>query len=106
MTRVLIIIAASISGEVNEAIRTEGIDPGSEDAITVPLWPVGQNQTNAPSHYWASWNMTDEQLAKFGTITNQFQPIYVLPYNLDANPGFPQAKLGELGLTTATGGPL
>lgn len=106
MTRVLIIVMASIAGDVNEAIRTEGIDPGPADAITVPLWQVGEAQTNAPSYYWASWNMTDEQLAKFGTITNQLQPIYVFPYNLDANPGFPQSKLAELGLTTATGGPL
>ena len=108
MNRVLVILPRRVQNAVNAAIRSTGIDPGPADNITVPLWPVGADQsTTQPSHYWASWSMTDEQLTKLRGIGNINSPVDIYVYDLDTQPGFPQAKLAELGLTTAIStGPL
>lgn len=107
MNRVLIIVPARNRNAINAAIRSTGIDAGPADNLTVPLWNIGDNQaTKAPSFYWCSWNMTDDQLTKLRGIGNDHSPIDIYPYDLDAQPGYPQQVLAQRGLTTATGGPL
>ncbi len=93
MTQILIIAAASRKDAANAQFHALGLDPSQADNLTVPLFPVGQT---TPTHYWCSWLMDAEAREKVKGMVG----VDVFEYDTEADPGFPQRKLEELGLET------
>ena len=79
--------AGFLSRLANAAIRSTGIDPGPAANITVPLWPVGADQsTTQPSHYWASWSSSlAEDAKKLQALVKDYGPkgLVVVSVSLD-----------------------
>ena len=103
MTSTLIIIPAAYRDPVNALIASHPAFPKSRvQEFDVPLYPVGDELQEAPTHYWLAHRFTKGQRSTLALLHNQFPEAGIFDYDLQNEPGFPQTKLEELGLTTRT----
>lgn len=95
----LVIITAAIQGAANAAAKAHFDAIGGELTFTVGL--VTAPDLATITHYWCGASFSTANRALLNAMTAQppfAGNVQVFDYDADADPGFPQAKLAELGL--------
>lgn len=99
MTATLIIIDAAVQVAANAAAKAYFDPVGGELTFTNGL--VTPPDLETITHYWCADRMLPENRALLDVMvaTEPFAGhVQVFDYDADADPGFPHAKLAELGL--------
>lgn len=97
-TNTVIIIPAALRDLANDTAKASFDAAGGEHTFTVPL--VSDGQTNI-THYWCADRMETANRALLDVMATQAPfagNVQVFDYDADNGPGFPDAKLAELGL--------
>ena len=95
----LIIIAASIQAAANAAAKQHFDPAGGEFTFVDAL--VTLPDAGTITHYWCADRMLPTNRALLDVMAAQppfAGNVQVFDYDADKNPGFPHAKLAELGL--------
>ena len=99
MNATIIIITAAVQMEANIAAKQYFDPAGGELTFTNPVGTLPNPQ--ATTHYWCADRMLPANRALLDIMVAQppfAGNVQVFDYNADNDPGFPHAKLGELGL--------
>ena len=99
MNATLIIVTAAVKDAANAAAQQHFDPSGGEHTFTTPL--VTLTDTGTITHYWCADRMLPANRALLDVMAAQppfAGNVMVFDYNADADPGFPHAKLAELGL--------
>ena len=99
MNATVIIISAAVKDAANAAAKTHFDPIGGEFTFIIPL--VTPPDMATITHYWTADRMDPANRALLNVMTAQAPfagNVQVFDYDADTNPGFPHAKLAELGL--------
>lgn len=99
MNATLIIVTASVQAAANSAAKLHFDPVGGEHTFTNGL--VTPPDLTTITHYWTADRMEPANRSLLDTMTTQAPfagNVQVFDYDADSNPGFPRAKLDELGL--------
>lgn len=99
MNATVIIISAAVKDAANAAAKTHFDPIGGEFTFIIPL--VTPPDLTTITHYWAADRMEPANRALLNVMAAQAPfagNVQVFDYDADADPGFPHAKLAELGL--------
>lgn len=95
----VIIITAAVKDAANAAAKAHFDPVGGEFTFTNPI--VTPPDLTTITHYWTADRMLPANRALLDVMAAQppfAGNVQVFDYDADANPGFPHAKLAELGL--------
>lgn len=99
MTATLIIITAGVQAAANAAAKQHFDPVGGEFTFANPI--VTPPDLATVTHYWTADRMEPANRALLDVMTAQHPfsgNVQVFDYDADNDPGFPHAKLAELGL--------
>lgn len=97
--RTLIIITAGVRDAANAAAKATFDPEGGEHTFTNAL--VTLPDAGTVTHYWCAAPFSEPNRALLSGMITQAPfagNVQVFDYNADNDPGFPHAKLAELGL--------
>lgn len=109
MTATLVIIPAALRGPVNAAIAQQVAvfpDQRPDGEFHVGLYLLANVAEIEPDFYWICDRFTPAKRAVVGVMQAAFPDAQVFDYDFEGDPGFPHAKLAELGLKTKTPPPM